>query len=49
MALARTTGQSEALCDRLLLSLARLVAIANDVRQVFRLNDPVNHVLEAAY
>jgi glutamate-5-semialdehyde dehydrogenase len=32
--------------DRLLLTPARLTAIANDVRQVCRLNDPVGQVLE---
>jgi glutamate-5-semialdehyde dehydrogenase len=46
MAQARTTGMSEALLDRLLLTPARLAAIANDVRQVCRLNDPVGHVLD---
>ncbi|WP_431223589.1 glutamate-5-semialdehyde dehydrogenase [Serratia sp. L9] len=43
---ARATGMSEALLDRLLLTPARLAAIANDVRQVCRLNDPVGHVLD---
>ena len=37
---------SEALLDRLLLTPARLAAIANDVRQVCRLKDPVGHVLD---
>ncbi|MGF6190198.1 glutamate-5-semialdehyde dehydrogenase [Serratia sp. 2723] len=46
MAQARATGMSEALLDRLLLTPARLAAIANDVRQVCRLNDPVGHVLD---
>ena len=46
MAQARATGMSEALLDRLLLTPARLAAIANDVRQVCRLSDPVGHVLD---
>lgn len=48
MAQARATGMSEALLDRLLLTPARLAAIANDVRQVCRLNDPVGHVLDGS-
>ncbi|HDJ2775040.1 TPA: gamma-glutamyl-phosphate reductase, partial [Serratia rubidaea] len=40
MTQARASGMSEALLDRLLLTPARLTAIANDVRQVCRLNDP---------
>jgi len=46
MADARTSGMSEALLDRLLLTPARLSAIANDVRQVCNLADPVGQVLE---
>ncbi|QHA86439.1 glutamate-5-semialdehyde dehydrogenase [Serratia rhizosphaerae] len=46
MAQARASGMSEALLDRLLLTPARLTAIANDVRQVCRLNDPVGQVLD---
>lgn len=48
MAQARASGMSEALLDRLLLTPARLAAIANDVRQVCRLNDPVGHVLDGS-
>ncbi|NIH11566.1 MAG: glutamate-5-semialdehyde dehydrogenase [Serratia symbiotica] len=48
MAQARTTGMGEALLDRLLLTPARLAAIANDVRQVCRLNDPVGQVLDGS-
>lgn len=43
---ARQSGMSEALLDRLLLTPARLAAIADDVRQVCRLSDPVGQVLE---
>ncbi|MCW6553820.1 glutamate-5-semialdehyde dehydrogenase [Yersinia ruckeri] len=46
MAAARATGMSEALLDRLLLTPARLTAIANDVRQVCRLSDPVGQVID---
>ncbi|AHG21363.1 gamma-glutamyl phosphate reductase [Chania multitudinisentens RB-25] len=46
MAQARELGMSEALLDRLLLTPTRLAAIANDVRQVCRLSDPVGRVLE---
>ncbi len=45
---ARASGMTEALLDRLLLTPARLAAIANDVRQVCRLNDPVGHVLDGS-
>ncbi|WP_174634728.1 glutamate-5-semialdehyde dehydrogenase [Yersinia thracica] len=48
MAAARDSGMSEALLDRLLLSPARLAAIANDVRQVCRLNDPVGRVIDGS-
>ncbi|QKJ13437.1 MULTISPECIES: glutamate-5-semialdehyde dehydrogenase [Yersinia] len=48
MIAARNSGMSEALLDRLLLSPARLVAIANDVRQVCRLNDPVGRVIDGS-
>ncbi|AYO36440.1 glutamate-5-semialdehyde dehydrogenase [Serratia sp. P2ACOL2] len=48
MAQARASGMTEALLDRLLLTPARLAAIANDVRQVCRLNDPVGHVLDGS-
>ncbi|WP_049606286.1 glutamate-5-semialdehyde dehydrogenase [Yersinia massiliensis] len=48
MIAARNSGMSEALLDRLLLSPARLSAIANDVRQVCRLNDPVGRVIDGS-
>ncbi|WP_050113389.1 glutamate-5-semialdehyde dehydrogenase [Yersinia thracica] len=48
MAAARDSGMSEALLDRLLLSPARLAAIANDVRQVCRLNDPVGRIIDGS-
>ncbi|HEI6964047.1 glutamate-5-semialdehyde dehydrogenase [Yersinia massiliensis] len=48
MIAARKSGMSEALLDRLLLSPARLAAIANDVRQVCRLNDPVGRVIDGS-
>ena len=45
MSSARESGMSEALLDRLLLTPARLSAIASDVRDVCRLSDPVGQVL----
>lgn len=48
MKAARDTGMSEALLDRLLLTPTRLAAIANDVRQVCRLNDPVGRVIDGS-
>lgn len=48
MKAARDSGMSEALLDRLSLSPARLAAIANDVRQVCRLNDPVGRVIDGS-
>jgi len=48
MAQARTTGMGEALLDRLLLNPARLAAIANKVRPVCRLNDPVGQVMNGS-
>lgn len=48
MAQARAAGMSDALLDRLLLTPERLTAIANDVRQVCRLSDPVGHVLDGS-
>ncbi|MDA5545898.1 MULTISPECIES: glutamate-5-semialdehyde dehydrogenase [Yersinia] len=48
MAAARDSGMSEALLDRLLLNPTRLAAIANDVRQVCRLNDPVGRVIDGS-
>ncbi|MBD2810955.1 glutamate-5-semialdehyde dehydrogenase [Xenorhabdus sp. Vera] len=43
---ARGQSMSEALLDRLLLTPERLNAIANDVRQVCRLADPVGQVID---
>ncbi|MGK2946030.1 MAG: glutamate-5-semialdehyde dehydrogenase [Candidatus Malihini olakiniferum] len=43
---ARQDGMSAALQDRLLLTPQRLRAIANDMRQVCRLNDPVGEVID---
>lgn len=43
---AKAAGISEAVLDRLLLTPARLTAIANDVRQVCRLADPVGKVID---
>ncbi|WP_193588325.1 glutamate-5-semialdehyde dehydrogenase [Yersinia hibernica] len=48
MAAASDSGMSEALLDRLLLTPARLAAIAHDVRQVCRLNDPVGRVIDGS-
>ncbi|EMP6175214.1 gamma-glutamyl-phosphate reductase, partial [Citrobacter amalonaticus] len=42
---ARTNGLSEAMLDRLALTSARLKAIADDVRQVCNLADPVGQVI----
>ncbi|EJL6634578.1 glutamate-5-semialdehyde dehydrogenase [Vibrio cholerae] len=41
IALGREAGLSDAMLDRLLLNESRLQAIANDVRNVIKLNDPV--------
>jgi glutamate-5-semialdehyde dehydrogenase len=46
MADARQNGLGDALLDRLLLTPARLSAIAADVRQVCRLTDPVGQVID---
>lgn len=43
---AKAAGISEAVLDRLLLTPVRLTAIANDVRQVCRLADPVGKVID---
>ncbi|EDY1675235.1 glutamate-5-semialdehyde dehydrogenase [Salmonella enterica] len=43
---ARANGLSEAMLDRLTLTPARLKAIADDVRQVCNLADPVGQVLD---
>ncbi|MPW35133.1 glutamate-5-semialdehyde dehydrogenase [Vibrio sp. B1Z05] len=44
---ARDAGMSEALLDRLLLNEDRLKAIANDVRNVITLNDPIGSELDS--
>lgn len=46
LAEARANGLSEAMLDRLALTLARLSGIANDVRQVCNLADPVGQVID---
>ncbi len=46
LAQARQDGLSEALLDRLALTPARLKAIADDVRQVCNLADPVGQVID---
>ncbi|POP46656.1 glutamate-5-semialdehyde dehydrogenase [Superficieibacter electus] len=43
---ARRNGLSDAMLDRLALNPARLSAIANDVRQVCQLADPVGQVID---
>ncbi|AUX92535.1 glutamate-5-semialdehyde dehydrogenase [Mixta gaviniae] len=43
---ARASGLSEALLDRLMLNPARLKGIADDVRQVCRLTDPVGQLID---
>jgi glutamate-5-semialdehyde dehydrogenase len=43
---ARRNGLSEAMLDRLALTTARLKAIADDVRQVCKLADPVGQVID---
>ncbi|MGL4860038.1 MAG: glutamate-5-semialdehyde dehydrogenase [Enterobacteriaceae bacterium] len=48
MTAAQAAGISEAIQDRLLLTPARLAAIANDVRQVCRLQDPVGHIIDGS-
>ncbi len=46
IAAARGSGMSDALIDRLLLTKDRLVGIANDVRNVIKLNDPVGSEID---
>ncbi len=48
MKAARAADMNEALLDRLLLTAPCLAAIANDVRQVCRLNDPVGRVIDGS-
>ncbi|AUI85461.1 glutamate-5-semialdehyde dehydrogenase [Vibrio azureus] len=45
--LAREAGLTEALIDRLLLNEERLAGIANDVRNVISLNDPVGSEIDS--
>lgn len=45
--LGREAGLTDALLDRLLLNEERLIAIANDVRNVISLNDPVGSEIDS--
>ncbi|GKX62318.1 glutamate-5-semialdehyde dehydrogenase [Pragia fontium] len=45
---AKQAGLSEAMIDRLQLTPSRLAAIANDVRHVYRLTDPVGHIIDGS-
>lgn len=45
---AKQGGLSDAMIDRLLLTPSRLAGIANDVRHVYRLTDPVGHVIDGS-
>ncbi|GIC36401.1 glutamate-5-semialdehyde dehydrogenase [Vibrio cholerae] len=45
--LGREAGLSDAMLDRLLLNESRLQAIANDVRNVIKLNDPVGSEIDS--
>ena len=45
---AKQAGLTKAMIDRLLLTPSRLAAIANDVRHVYRLTDPVGHVIDGS-
>ncbi|MGF1699289.1 glutamate-5-semialdehyde dehydrogenase [Photobacterium makurazakiensis] len=47
IAAARESGMTDALIDRLLLNAERLSGIANDVRNVISLNDPVGAELDS--
>ncbi|ELI0376417.1 glutamate-5-semialdehyde dehydrogenase [Vibrio cholerae] len=47
IALGREAGLSDAMLDRLLLNESRLQAIANDVRNVLKLNDPVGSEIDS--
>lgn len=48
VAAARVAGLSDAILDRLLLTPVRLAVIANDVRQVCQLTDPVGHLIDGS-
>lgn len=47
IALGHEAGLSDAMLDRLLLNESRLQAIANDVRNVIKLNDPVGSEIDS--
>ena len=47
IAAAKEAGMTDALVDRLLLNAERLAGIANDVRNVISLNDPVGAELDS--
>ncbi|TXY21432.1 glutamate-5-semialdehyde dehydrogenase [Vibrio mimicus] len=47
IALGREAGLSDAMLDRLLLNESRLQAIANDVHNVIKLNDPVGSEIDS--
>ena len=47
IAAAKESGMTDALVDRLLLNAERLAGIANDVRNVISLNDPVGAELDS--
>ncbi|EKF9771996.1 glutamate-5-semialdehyde dehydrogenase [Vibrio cholerae] len=47
IALGREAGLSDAMLDRLLLNESRLQVIANDVRNVIKLNDPVGSEIDS--
>ncbi|RKS87400.1 glutamate-5-semialdehyde dehydrogenase [Orbus hercynius] len=48
MQAAKANGTSEAILDRLLLTTARLASIANDVRKVVTLTDPIGQVIDGS-
>ncbi len=48
MSAAKAAGISDAIQDRLLLTPARLAAIANDVRRVCQLADPVGNIIDGS-
>ena len=47
--IAKQNSLSEALIDRLLLTEDRLKGIANDVRHVISLADPVGRIIDGGY
>ncbi|TQQ26630.1 glutamate-5-semialdehyde dehydrogenase [Vibrio cholerae] len=47
IALGREAGLSDGMLDRLLLNESRLQAIANDVRNVIKLNDPIGSEIDS--